>query len=542
MATTEDISLRVALDDRQAKAGLDALRAQTDAVAQAADAGAGGMEAFKQRVDGVNKLAGPAASAISGVTGAVGGLSSQAGAAVGAVANLAGAFASGGPLALGIVAIGTGISWLTAQYAESAKAAEQSEKAQTDAINSIIKDGLGPLESAINDLASAQSELQLNRLLTGDDSDQVLRAMAPIRIELEKLQLQINASQRDLQKFKAESVRGIRTGESLDQYKEARSLAEKEAEAVSGRIQLLQQALFLRAQEINAVNESVQIEQKLIKQKKDKEKAERDHEKALQESKRRLEEQHKMIQEAAAAVGPTREMFEQDINQRAVQARQEAERALIEADRARAEADKARTEQERKEAEERKKIAEDETKKKEEELKVMTDKIMTATSIVVNSSDQLISDLITGQDKALERFGVSIFKQAGTVMLGKGIETTAIGIGNVAVGNPIGAGQIATGSALIAGGLALGAVATGFEHVAINGGQIGQALPSDTKDEVTSTPMGAGRISGRQADGGGNRQEAITYVFNAPVFGDQNRSAKHVAQLQRRARRDLLLA
>ena len=50
------------------------------------------------------------------------------------------------------------------------------------------------------------------------------------------------------------------------------------------------------------------------------------------------------------------------------------------------------------------------------------------------------------------------------------------------------------------------------------------------------------QISSGGRDGGGPMQEAITYVFNAPVFGDQNRSAKQVAMLQRRARRDLLLA
>lgn len=543
MAGTEDITLRVVLDDRQAKAGLDGLRGQTAAVAAAADAGAGGMVNLSEKVGRINQVAGPAASAISGVAGAMGGMNNQAGAAVGAVANLAGAFASGGMLALGIAAVGTAVSFLTTKYQESTKAAEEAEKKQKEALEAIIKAGLSPLEAATLDLSKAQKQLELNKLLTGNDSDAILRAVTPVRMEIETLQAQINSTKGTMGALRDTLSRPLKLGESSQQYMEAREAAREEIKAQQAKLNLLEQAFRLRATEIGIVNESITLEQTLAKKKKDKEKAEKDHEKALEDSKRRMEEQlqvqedyirerRKIQEDAAASVGPTREMFEQELNQRAVKARQDA--------------DKARTEAEKLEAEKRKKIADDEKKAKEDALKATTANIMAATGIIVSASDQLLSDLITGQEKALERFAAAIFKQAGTVMLGKGLELGATGVANLLSGNPVqmalAGGQLAGAAGLVAGGLALGAVATGIEHTVMGAsGTAATTATASSGSPTTSTPMGAGRISGSQREPG-SMQEAVTYVFNAPVFGDQNRSAKHVALLQRRASRDLLLA
>ena len=124
-------------------------------------------------------------------------------------------------------------------------------------------------------------------------------------------------------------------------------------------------------------------------------------------------------------------------------------------------------------------------------------------------------------------------------------DAAAAGVANLALGNPAGAAQLAIAGGLVAGGIALGAAATGIEHVAINGGQLGQAAQpgGGAGERATSTPMGAGRIStGGTGERGGGGMEQVTYVFNAPVFGDQNRSARHVSALQRHAQRNLLLA
>jgi hypothetical protein len=211
---------------------------------------------------------------------------------------------------------------------------------------------------------------------------------------------------------------------------------------------------------------------------------------------------------------------------------------LSDADRkAREDAEKAKTEIVRKAAEERNRI-------QEQEIVSAVNLAMQLTGMVIGHGQQLIDDLITGQEKALERFAVGVMREAGTFMLGKGLEVGAAGVANLALGNPMGAGQLAIAGGLVAGGIALGAAATGIEHVAINGGQIGQPLSAGggAGERAISTPMGAGRISTGGTGERGGGMEQVTYVFNAPVFGDQNRSARHVSALQRHAQRNLLLA
>lgn len=531
MATTEDISLRVALDDRQAKAGLDALRSQTDAVAQAADAGAGGMASLTQKVDGINRLAGPAASAISGVTGAVGGLSSQAGAAVGAVANLAGAFASGGPLALGIVAIGTGISWLSTKYAESAKAAEQAEKAQTDAIN-----------------ATAKRIEQLTQGVKGRISgalgiDEATLAMGQLDIKIKNAQ----ASLDDLQtsagraEFIAAFVReGGRATDSTDAYT-------KKLEESKQSLRLLKDEFKKAQPEFDTYNKTLAIANQLEARKKELDDAAKaaltaktvatkkqteetfDAIKAVEDlfaaERKAREEREKEAAKSWAEMGPTGEMFQQE------QLRQFQE------------AEKARVEAAKKAADERVKIEEEAAKRTQEiqskTTQIGVDAASGAVDLLIGTTNDLVIAAVTGQENAAEKASAAFLSGIGSQLVGIG--TKALIEGAIISANPLtpgaGAPMMLLGGAAIAAGIGLGAAGAGIS-ASLGAAGSGAATPSAT----TSTPMGAGRISGRQADGGGNRQEAITYVFNAPVFGDQNRSAKHVAQLQRRARRDLLLA
>jgi hypothetical protein len=500
---------------------------QTDAVAQAADAGAGGMGALSQRIDSVNKLAGPAASAISGVTGAVGGLSSQAGAAVGAVANLAGAFATGGPLALGIVAIGTGISWLSTKYAESAKEAAAAEKAQVDAakataskIESLTQGLQGRISAArgIDDatlafeqlkvrVQGAQAELDALQTQAGRSEFMRLQAVTGNAIGASDAYAQAvadakeNLADLDIELANAEVA--------YDQYNKQLALANR-LEARKKEIdEEAKAALLGAATQTKSTTGAIKEQTQAII---DADGPARDYYDMLREQAEweattlenqrvaidYINERRKAQEDYAASFGPSREMFEAHVkSQTDIMKEHAADVASIFRDTA---------------------------------------------GIVVNASDQLLSDLITGQENAFERFAVNIMRQAGTVMLGKGLELGANGIVNLMTGNPVGAGQLAIAAGLVGGGLALGAAATGIESIALGAGGSATTATAAAGPATTSTPMGAGKISGSQRDRGGPMQEAITYVFNAPVFGDQNRSAKHVALLQRRAQRDLLLA
>jgi hypothetical protein len=525
MAGTEDITLRVALDERQAKAGLDALRAQTEAVAAAADSGAGGLGKLQQRVDGVNKVAGPAASAISGVTGAVGGLSSQAGAAVGAVANLAGAFASGGPLALAIVGIGTGVSWLTSKYQESSRAAEKAAQDQIKAAK------------ATSDRIEGLTKGLESRIQAAMGIDDATLALGQLEIKVKAAQQELNNLQTQAGRSEFMRLQAI-TGNAVnssDAYAQA-------VEKAQQRLADFDIELANAEGAYEAYNEKLALAVSLEAKKKEADDAVRDAltkktaavkknteavEDAAEVAREYVDQRRKQIMDETAAIGPTREMFQQAQVERARKAAQEAE--------------KEHTRILQEESKKQQKASDDAAKKRQEDAQATAGYVSAFTGIIVGQSQQLIDDLIMGQEKAFERFFAGVMKQAGTVLIGKGIELVGSGAANLLLGNPAGAAQLAVGGSMIAGGVTLGGIGSGIER-GLMGGSGSTAGTAGPSPATTATPMGAGRITSGGRDGGGPMQEAITYVFNAPVFGDQNRSAKQVAMLQRRARRDLLLA
>jgi hypothetical protein len=527
MAGTEDISLKVALDDRQAKAGLDALRMQTDAVATAADSGAGGLAKLQQRVDGVNKLAGPAASAISGVTGAVGGLSSQAGAAVGAVANLAGAFASGGPLALAIIGIGTGVSWLTSKYNESSRAAE---KAADDQIKAA---------KATADRIEGLTKGLEGRIRQASGVDEATAIYEDLRTRLEETVAYYKQLQGDEANFRQSLIdQGMAFSEAGETYKE-------ELRTTAERVQELAIDLSNAEGAYEAYNEKLALAVSLEAKKKEADdaikdaltkktaaikndtKAIRDNEAAMDDVIRRMREQ----EDFAASVGPTAEMFQQA----QLKQFQDAEKAKADA------ASKA--------AEDRVKIEEEAAKRIEDiqnkTAQVGVDVASGATALLIGTVNDLVIGAVSGQEMAAEKAAAAFLSGIGNQLVGIG--TKALIEGAIISANPLtpglGAPMVGLGALAIATGIGLGAAGAGIS-AAISGAPTGAgtAGPSPATTATTATPMGAGRISSGGRDGGGPMQEAITYVFNAPVFGDQNRSAKQVAMLQRRARRDLLLA
>lgn len=530
MAATEDISLRIALDDRQAQAGLDSLRQETAGLAQSAEGAAGGIGAISSKVDRARGVIEPTATAVNGMASAFGGLNTQTGAVLGGVSNLASAFMAGGPLALGLVTIGTGISWLTTKYAETTKAAQEAEKAQKEAALKTAKVIEGMTKSIEDQIAStagySQVEAQVGKLRKeykdAANELQRLEDIGDLAFAADLIRMGVVKNKTQGQEIYNESLK--KAGERFIDLGIELGNAEGAAEQYRKRTQELAATQRVYAKD----------DEKFIQGLKTKTKATKEVAKATAEATEEIIIEDDRLEQSLRDLGFTdQEIFDQLSG--AYLERQK----LAEADRkAREEAEKAKTEAVRKAAEERNKI-------QEQEIKSAVNLAMQLTGMVIGHGQQLIDDLITGQEKALERFAVNVMREAGTFMLGKGLEVGAAGVANLALGNPMGAGQLAVAGGLVAGGIALGAAATGIEHVAINGGQIGQPLSAGggAGERAISTPMGAGRISTGgtgERDGGG--MEQVTYVFNAPVFGDQNRSARHVAALQRRGQRNLLLA
>jgi hypothetical protein len=130
--------------------------------------------------------------------------------------------------------------------------------------------------------------------------------------------------------------------------------------------------------------------------------------------------------------------------------------------------------------------------------------------IVAGATEQMIADVINGQEHAVERFAATMFKQAGTAMIGHGINALAGGLSTQALilaPETGGASSIATGAALIAGGLALGGVGAGIDK-AIGGG--GGSTSAAARSPGVNTG-GGGRARG-QGEGGG---VTINIVYGA---------------------------
>jgi hypothetical protein len=158
--------------------------------------------------------------------------------------------------------------------------------------------------------------------------------------------------------------------------------------------------------------------------------------------------------------------------------------------------------------------------------------------IGVSATQSLIDGFITGQENALEHFAANVMKQAGTAMIGHGINAAAGGIARLALGDPTGAVPLGVGSALIVGGVGLGGAATGIEHV-LAGGQIGKALPEAKADLGGGSfdrgvNSGRGSLPSRGERGAGTVHVHINYAVGGPPAEDTAREMERVLRTGRR--------
>lgn len=123
-----------------------------------------------------------------------------------------------------------------------------------------------------------------------------------------------------------------------------------------------------------------------------------------------------------------------------------------------------------------------------------------SAGIIAGTSQQLIADLISGQEYALERFGISVMAQAGQALVGNGIQLLGEAVVSAGKGLfPIAAGQAALGGALITTGVGLGGVAGGLS------GLMGAESGGAARGASPRTSTGATSVQGGPTQ--------ITYIF-----------------------------
>jgi hypothetical protein len=130
---------------------------------------------------------------------------------------------------------------------------------------------------------------------------------------------------------------------------------------------------------------------------------------------------------------------------------------------------------------------------------------MAAASTVAGLTQSLVADLVSGQEQALERFGLSVMAQAGQVLVGEGIKLVGLATTSMLTpgGQPLAVAQFAGSAALIGAGVGLGGTAQGL------GGLLGGGAQSAPTSAPRLTTGGSG---GGTSSGGGNTVVQITYA------------------------------
>lgn len=166
------------------------------------------------------------------------------------------------------------------------------------------------------------------------------------------------------------------------------------------------------------------------------------------------------------------------------------------------------------------------------EAQAMADIAMQGAGMVVGVSSQLLADLITGQDKALEAFGVSVMAQAGQALVGYGIQAIGRGVleASGVVTAPLAAASFATGAGLIAAGVGLGGASAALGQISA-GGSLFQKLPDD---KAAKTSTGVNRGAPRAGKGGASSIN-VTVIYGGASGPTADQGARAVVQAFNRA-------
>lgn len=140
--------------------------------------------------------------------------------------------------------------------------------------------------------------------------------------------------------------------------------------------------------------------------------------------------------------------------------------------------------------------------------------------IVAGVSTQLIADLISGQEKALERAGLAFMAQAGQALVGYGIQAIGRGVleASSLITAPLAPASFAAGAALIGAGVSLGGVSAGLGALMGGGANKGAAERGPSPRSSSSANTGPSTTS-------------VTYIY-AP---SRDEGAAIVTQAGKRA-------
>lgn len=455
----ETIELKYVIEAGQAKRDLASLESATNKVGDSSSKAATGWARLTEGMKGAQQRLGPTAAAISGVSAALGENAGQAGKAVAAAGQMAAAFGSGGPAGVAIVAMTFVVNALQKAWEDELKA---QDAAQNAAVAGAVKAGAQrrQVEADIAALRKAVSGPE-----TGSQAG-------------DRVQAEIDAAKASSSAVLA--ARNAMKVANTEAYFEARKAFEDERRILDGVIERLE---VKKGFSIAAANRENAAKPKTA--------AKRD-----------------VVgpDEPTGGIQAYRSIQQEAADEAAKKAASELADFLVDV-----QVDQFNKEQDIFEA--RLAMREDDAKKardigltglkaREADYEAHQAEIASMASagaaVVAGASTQLLSDLISGQDKAFEHFGLSIMAQAGQSLVGSGVSTLGAGIGEAAVsGGVLGGPAIAAGLGLITAGVALGGTAGGLGAL-LGGATSGGKTPAAT-ERGTSGRGGGG--SGRENAG-----------------------------------------
>jgi hypothetical protein len=507
VGATEEANFKLSVTAGQAQAELDKTR--TSALSLG-----GGLERVKGGLEKFDAGARESSKVLRGLGGIMGESHSQALEFLGLAGDLAGAFASGGFFAVGMAAGTFVVKEVAEAYQESATNAKILEQAMPGLSQTIVrlKDAaLVPGKQALEDFRKQLHDF-------GKDSRQIaIDAQQLLLTQLQQRQTNLSlAAQRENEELVALARSKLRGG----------NVSAEDIKQQSDVLQLVQERKKATDEMYDSTLKGL-VELHSIDQQLDKKEAAKKYQDALNGAgiKSGADVNEYMRRKYGLTPQEAHDAEQKQIDDNLEQTQKWAQDRLA-YDKSLADA-RARLREAEFQAEQ---------EKLKQQLALRKQFASEALGIGVSASQELLDAVITGQDHALEHFAAAIAKQAGTALIGHGMDAAAGGIAMLSLGNPAGAVPLATGLGLIAGGVAMGGVATGIEHVA-GGGTLFQKLPD-------RTAAGAATHSGINTGGGGSRGsggggQTIVNIVNgaivAPAPQDQGREVQRVLEARFRS-------
>lgn len=439
--SSETAQFDLIVNDGQAKRAL----AETRTSAQQLGGGLGSV------VEGLDQIGGKsgkdATNAVRSLSFALGGASGVGAEFLSVIGDMADVLTGGG-LVVGLVLVGSAVAKLVEGFNEieaGARGFDEAvqdmnatvEKATTERIAKLTE-GVASLRTELRNFGKDARQVSIDDLQAGIATDD--RARPGLADALEKARAQLSTAQ-----TRADVLRGSEFQEAAQEARNLVSALDTRLTALDGRVAASRSALEVQtrlAGELDA----------------------KEANRAADEKARAAAEQARAARRAETARN-TASLFAQETLDSLIANRLHDDAVLNAIDK---KAEDARTRIEKEAATARialaKKEGEEKQKLLDQQLQAYTGYATTALGIATSASQQLIDDAIKGQENAAERFAISIFKQAGTALVGEGIKTTGAGIGQLAVtGGVLGGQAVATGALLIGAGLGLGGIGSGIE-------------------------------------------------------------------------------